>query len=74
MTKIPTMEEEGQKFDKMNRPTSSAYRLAHAVRPDHAETCEPVHSLKAMKGTMVRHMKDHIASVKRITSHPIVDE
>jgi hypothetical protein len=68
MTNIPSLEDEVLKFQRMNRPTSSAYRLAHAVRVNDAEPFDPALMLKSMEPTIDKHMADHIDAVKQITS------
>lgn len=68
MIKVPTLEQEARKFRKMNRSTSSAYRLAHAVWMNEAEPFNPNKMLSAMESTIDQHIADHVAAVNRLTS------
>ena len=68
MTKLPSLASEAKKFDKMSRPTSSAFKFANAVRPNDARAFKPSAQVKAMEATIGLHLAEHIASMKRITN------
>ena len=58
-------------FNKMNRPTSGIYKLAHAVDPNsRSQTTFDPAKMRTNKETVKAHLTDHIKAVKRLTAKP----